>query len=171
MCEMSAMKRILFWPEWDCYFGAGVTAFKTLLDENERYLFVNLSRVSLIPFINDFRVNKFKERVVIISSGELLPLASWLHEVNSNICGVFSSDISVVELLWQLSNKNRRASPAIPRSRKISHRDVLLLRNALNGGDIYLMQHFFGCSRATLYRWRSDVAKKLGCSRLKQLAL
>lgn len=164
------------WPEDDTYFLAGISACAHLLKYNEttcRYLFVNLNSYSLIKFTNT--INTFKdERIVIISTMQLMPLADYWLTANTGVLAVFESRTSV-DTIIDLLNISRHGGN-IPRQlintkKRLSRYEVNLLQHYLNNGSVDGFQDENKKAYSTIQFWKKCIALKLNVRKLEHLLL
>lgn len=164
------------WPVDDTYFLVGISACVNLLKYNETtcgYLFVNLNSYSLIKFMNT--INTFKdERIVIISTMQLMPLADYWLTSNTGVFAVFESRTSVDTIIDLLNTS--RIGGNIPRQRintkkRLSRYEFNLLQHYLNNGVIDKFQDEKKKAYSTIQYWKKCIALKLNVRKLEHLLL
>ncbi len=163
------------WPEDNIYFKAGISVLQERLNADGRrreYSFLNLNGYTLRNILSDFPPDT-DSSIVIISSPRLLPLAHFFMENYHKICAVFDSrtDIETIIKMLKTPPARKGVSTGSKYIHKITTKDIIILHHYLAAGNMDYIQHRYSRSYATVQRWKSELACKLGLRKLDYLTL
>ncbi|MBF7979187.1 MULTISPECIES: hypothetical protein [Rahnella] len=139
-------------------------------------LFVNFSRTNIAALLPTRFISALGhlQDVVLIADVHLYPLAMCYHQHIGTILGVFKSDTPLqmmVSRLRRLGNGEKMNLSPLAKKAAISYREAVLLEQSLEGIPFTLLTLYYHRDAKTLYRWRKNIARKLGVRQLHYLAM
>jgi hypothetical protein len=167
-------RHALSWPASDFFFGYGIKSLVARLkqtSETSEFFFINLNCYTLKAFFKEFAGFR-SEKIIIISSRRLMPLAFfWLTE-SEKVCAVFESSVSAEEVIKAINDtppQGKIPFPLLRTSDKLTFREVFFLKNYLEKGKLAEIQINHSMKYSTLKNWKASIARKLGARKLEHL--
>ncbi|EAA8999429.1 hypothetical protein RS429_004411 [Salmonella enterica] len=169
-------KKKICWPDNDIYFHYGTLAMDKMLIKNDGwkpYFYVRLSNFTLRDFLRDFSTTQ-ENNIVIISGPTLLPLAYFWLEKSHRVCAVFESSCPINDIIYSLNTLRaggQIAPPSVPCTRRLTSRDVSVLKHYIGGGDMKDFQLIHSRAYSTVQGWMALLARKFSVRKPAQLLL
>ncbi|MEL5669371.1 hypothetical protein [Serratia ureilytica] len=130
----------------------------------------NIDFILLSDFVRVAEKNKDK-KIVIISSGLLLPLARLYGAMFNTRIFVFSAHDPLTYLVRKILLGHTAANVSYPNPKALSVKEAIIMENTLKGVSIYRTGKLLGLDTKTIYHWRRSAETKLGVRKLTDLRL